>query len=115
MEKIGIFLSLFFIAFNGCSKNPGSLELINQSGGKIASGYIKVCNAVLNIPELSNNEKTSFKFELCSDDHYRVSVKLASGDLVEQEVGYVSSVSHLVDSIIVKSDHIEYRNEAVKY
>ncbi len=110
-----IWIVLVMLGFNGCSKSMGSLEVINQSGEKIISGNIKVCNSNLNIPELQKDEKINFKFELCGDDHYRTSIRLASGNLIQQEVGYVSSVSHLVDSIFVKANSIEYKNKEVKY
>ncbi len=87
------------------SVKEGELELVNQSGDRIVSGQIDVCNQDIGFGILPSGESIKIPFGLCVEGDYKFSLKFESGKSIEQHDGYVMSAKVLRDRVTVDKNY----------
>ncbi len=111
--KIGLAIFAFLAltaAYVYLTKNyHGELVLVNNFEQEITSGSVEVCKKKYIFGTLKPGETYKIEFKVTSESGYKLSVQLASGELLTEEIGYVSGGIDTNATIIMKDNKFNFK------
>jgi hypothetical protein len=98
----------------GCRSNAGEVALVNRSGSALTGGELQVSGQRFRIESLKPGGRQVIKFRVSRDSGYEITVTTASGEKLEQTLGYVTPGFDFQDELWIEENDIVLRRSDMR-
>lgn len=96
-----------------CSRNSGTISVVNKSAEPIARVVVMVCAQKLELINVGVSEAAQATYRITCEGHYSIQVEFQSGRRLQKDIGYVTGGFNFRDEIVVTAFDIDFGDRQV--